>query len=275
VRNLSKQALATLLVGTLGLAVGCSNSKKVSDETIAQDLHGKVASDPATKDSAVNMTAKDGKVTLTGSVKDHAAQQRVEQIAHDEPGVTSVEDQTEVLPPPEPPKPIIVPAGTTLTVTVEQTLSSKTSKAGQPFAATLARSVTVDGQTALPKGSKVIGRVVSAKERGKIKGEGELSITLTSIAVGGQDYPIQTGTLSSTLKGKGKRTAATTGGGAAGGALIGGLAGGGKGAGIGALVGGAAGFIGGAATGNKQVEIPVETPLTFALSAELTLPPNQ
>jgi hypothetical protein len=275
VRKLSKQTVAAALFAAfLGLVSGCSNSKKVNDDTIAQDVHGKVAADPATKDSNVNVSAKDGKVTVTGSVKDQAAQQKVEQIAHEEPGVTSVEDRTEVIPPPEPPKPIIVPAGTTLTVTVEQTLSSKTSQAGQPFAATLARGVTIDGQTAIPKGSKVIGRVVSAKERGKIKGEGELSITLTSIAVGGRDYPIQTGTLSSTVKGKGKRTAATTGGGAAGGALIGGLAGGGKGAGIGALVGGAAGFIGGAATGNKQVEIPVETPLSFALSAELTLPPN-
>jgi len=274
VRNPTKQAVATVLAGVLlSLAAGCSNSKKVSDDAIARDVHNKMAADPTTKDSAVNVSSKDGKVTMTGSVNDHAAQQRIEQIAHDEPGVTGVEDHTEVLPPPEPPKPIIVPAGTTLTVTVEQTLSSKTSKAGQPFAATLARSVTIDGQPAIPKGSKVIGRVVSAKERGKIKGEGELSITLTSIAVGGLDYPIQTGTLSNTMKGKGKRTAATTGGGAAGGALIGGLAGGGKGAGIGALVGGAAGFIGGAATGNKQVEIPAETALTFALSTDLTLPP--
>jgi hypothetical protein len=129
--------------------------------------------------------------------------------------------------------------------------------------------VTVDGKTAIPKGSSVTGTVITAKEKGKIKGEGELSLSLTSITVRGQNYTIQT-----TVKGKGKRTAVTTGGGAAGGALIGGLAGGGKGAGIGALVGAAGGLVGGAMTGNKQIEIPAESPLTFTLSKSLTLPPR-
>jgi len=100
-----------------------------------------------------------------------------------------------------------------------------------------------------------------------------LSIALTSITIRGQNYSIQTGSLDSTVKGKGKRTAVTTGGGAAGGALIGGIAGGGKGAGIGALVGAAGGLVGGAMTGNKQIEIPAETALTFTLSKSITLPP--
>ena len=137
--------------------------------------------------------------------------------------------------------------------------------------ATVAQPVTVDGRTAIPKGSSVGGKVLRAKEKGKIKGEGELAITLTSVTIRGRNYPLATGTLDSTVKGKGKRTAVTTGGGAAGGALIGGLAGGGKGAGIGALVGAAGGLVGGAFTGNKQIEIAAETPLTFTLSKPLTL----
>jgi uncharacterized protein YcfJ len=92
--------------------------------------------------------------------------------------------------------------------------------------------------------------------------------------VRGRTYPIKTNLLSSTEKGKGKRTAATTGGGAAGGALIGGLAGGGKGAGIGALVGAGAGLVGGAFTGNKQIELPAESALSFTLTSSLTLPPR-
>ena len=130
------------------------------------------------------------------------------------------------------------------------------------------------GLPAIPKGANVSGTVVTAKEKGKIKGEGQLALTLTTVVVGGQTYQIQTNTLDSTVKGKGKRTAATTGGGAAGGALIGGIAGGGKGAGIGVLVGAGAGFLGGAFTGNKQIEIPAETALTFSLAAPLTLPPS-
>jgi hypothetical protein len=133
--------------------------------------------------------------------------------------------------------------------------------------------VSVGGQTALPKGADVSGAVVAAKEQGKIHGAGELDLTLTAVTANGHNYPIKTSVVANTAKGKGKRTAATTGGGAAGGALIGGLAGGGKGAGIGALVGGGAGLVGGAMTGNKPIEIPAETVLSFTLSAPLTLPP--
>ncbi len=181
----------------------------------------------------------------------------------------------EKTPPAEPPKPqpIVIPAGTVLTVKTSQALSSKTSQAGQTFLATLAQPVSVGKKRALPAGATVSGRVVTAREKGKIKGEGELSVELTSISVGGHTYPIHTNTLDSTVKGKGSRTAKTTGGGAAGGALIGGIAGGGKGAGIGALVGAGAGLVGGAVTGNKQIEVPAESVLTFTLSEPLTLRP--
>jgi len=290
--TLSKEIVSKLLssVLLLGLAFGCSNSNSANDAKIAEDVQSKVAADPATNDAAVSVTAKDGKVTIKGTVKDAATQQKVEQIAKQEPGVSDVSDQTAIVPapgaepaqaanmpaaaPPPPPEPIVVPAGTALTVTTDQALSSKSSKAGQTFLATVAQPVTVHGQTAIPKGSSVTGTVITAKEKGKIKGEGQLGIALTSVTIHGKNYPIQTGTLDNTEKGKGKRTAATTGGGAAGGALIGGLAGGGKGAGIGALVGAAGGFIGGAVTGNKQVEIPAETALTFTFSHSLTLPPR-
>jgi hypothetical protein len=126
---------------------------------------------------------------------------------------------------------------------------------------------------AIPSGATLSGTVVTAKAKGKIKGEGELTLQLTSVTVKGQTYPIQTAVLDNTTKGKGKRTAVATGGGAAGGALIGGIAGGGKGAGIGALVGAGAGLVGGALTGNQQIEIPAESALSFRMSAPLTLPP--
>jgi BON domain len=295
----SKEAVATLLVGAmLGFAAGCKKQATATDDTIAQNIQTKVAADPVTKDSAITVAAKDGKVTLKGTAKDAAAQQKMEQIAHDEPGATGVSDETAVVagaaaaaadqaantpapaptpepaPAPPPPQPVVVPAGTSLMVTVDQALSSKTSQAGQTFLATLARPVSIEGKTAIPKGASVTGTVITAKEKGKIKGEGELSLALTSITIRGKNYDIRTGSLDSTVKGKGKRTAVTTGGGAAGGALIGGIAGGGKGAGIGALVGAAGGLVGGALTGNKQIEIPAESPLTFTLSSALTLPPR-
>ena len=288
-RKLHNRTISVVLLTVLlGLSIACS--KHPSDDAIAKDIQDKVAADPETKDSQVSVAAKNGKVTVTGQVKTPAAQQKLEQIAKDEPGETGVDDQTAVqpdmtaapaqalAPPPPPvekpaPQPIVVPAGTTLTVRVGQALSSKTSQSGQTFLATLAQPVNVGGRTAIPAGATISGTVVSAKSKGRIKGEGELSLALTSATVKGQTYQIQTGVLDSTTKGKGKRTAATTGGGAAGGALIGGIAGGGKGAGIGALVGAGAGLVGGAMTGNQQIEIPAESALSFRLSAPLTLPP--
>jgi BON domain len=281
-----------LLTALLGLSIACS--KKPSDDTIAKDIQNKIAADPDTKDSQVNVAAKDAKVTMTGQVKTPAAQQKIEQIAREEPGAAGVDDQTAVqpdasaapapapaqamAPPPPPvekpkPQPIVVPAGTTLTITVGQALSSKTSQTGQTFIGTLAQPVSVGGKAAIPAGSTISGTVVSAKSKGKIKGQGELDLALTSVTVRGQTYNIQTAVVAQTVKGKGKRTAVATGGGAAGGALIGGIAGGGKGAGIGALVGAGAGLVGGTLTGNQQIEIPAESALSFRLSAPLTLPP--
>jgi BON domain len=253
-------------------SIGCSHGP--SDIAIAKDVQQKVAATAETKDSQVGVTAKDGKVTLSGMVSSPEAQKKAEEIAGQELGVTAVEDKT-VLPPPPPPPPTVIPAGTVFTVRTAEELSSKTSTEGQTFSASLARPISVEGEIAIPKGATCVGRVVTAKAKGKIKGEGQLALELTSVSVDGVTYKVQTNVLDSTVKGKGKRTAATTGGGAAGGGLIGGLAGGAKGFGIGALVGGAAGFIGGAATGNKQIEIPAESPLRFTLREPLTLPPAQ
>ena len=284
-RRQHHSAISIVLLSVLmGFSVACS--KHANDDTITKDIQSKVSADPETKDSQVNVAAKDGKVTLTGNASSPAAQKKLEQIAREEPGAAGVDDQTAVQPdgqamqaapaPVEAPKPepIVVPAGTVLTVITGQSLSSKTSTAGQAFVATLAQPVGAGGRTALPKGATVSGTVVTAKAKGKIKGEGQLDLVLTSISVRGRTYPIKTNLLSSTEKGKGKRTAATTGGGAAGGALIGGIAGGGKGAGIGALVGAGAGLVGGAFTGNKQIELPAESALSFTLTSSLTLPPR-
>jgi hypothetical protein len=279
----------------VAFSVGCS--KRPNDQQIANDIQQKVAADPDTKDSSIQVQSQAGKVDIQGNVPTPEARAKVEQIAKAEPGVADLNDETQVAPvaapmvaaetqpsapppapepappppPPPPPPPLVVPAGTPLTVRTGQALSSKDSQTGQTFLATLAQPVSVKGRAAFPAGSTVSGTVVTAKTKGKIKGEGQLDLALTSISVGSHTYQLQTGVLSSTTKGKGKRTAATTGGGAAGGALIGGLAGGGKGAGIGALVGAGAGFVGGALTGNKQIEIPAESALTFTLSQSVTL----
>jgi hypothetical protein len=176
--------------------------------------------------------------------------------------------------PPEPPKPIVIPAGIALPVILSTTLNSRTNNAGDEFEGSLAAPIIVDGQEAIPKGTAVRGTVVTTKAQGKFKGEAILTVKLTSIRVRGKSYPIATRSYSEMEKGKGKRTAVVTGGGAALGALIGGLAGGGKGAAIGAGVGGGGGLAASGATGGKNVTLDAESRVTFRLADSLTLNPQ-
>ena len=71
--------------------------------------------------------------------------------------------------------------------------------------------------------------------------------------------------------GRGKNTAAKTGGGAALGAIIGALAGGGKGAAIGAVTGGGVGAGVNGVTRGQQVQIPSETLVSFHLQSPISV----
>ena len=169
----------------------------------------------------------------------------------------------------EPVKPVVIPAGTMITVRLGESVGSKISQPGQSFSATVASPVEVEGKTAIPPGASASGTVVDAKPLGRFKGGAVLQLKLISINVNGSDRPVETSSLVRSAKGKGKRTAVMAGGGAGVGALIGGLAGGGKGAAIGALAGGGAGTAGAAFSGNKDIVLPAESALTFKLEQPL------
>src|SRR6266852_2336527 len=163
------------------------------------------------------------------------------------------------------PKPLVVPADTVIAVVLDQTISSKTSKSGDRFTATVESPIEVEGKVAIPKGARAEGVVNDAKAAGRFKGGATLALTLESVTVNGKDYEIQTSAPTMSSKGKGKRTATMVGGGAAGGAAIGAIAGGGKGAAIGALIGAAAGTGGAGFTGNRDIALAAETALDLKL----------
>jgi len=169
------------------------------------------------------------------------------------------------------PKPLVVPADTVIAVVLDQSISSKTSKSGDKFTATVETPIEIDGKVAIPKHARAEGVVSEAKAAGHFKGGAALALTLTSVEVNGKDHEIQTSAATMSSKGKGKRTAAMVGGGAAGGAAIGAVAGGGKGAAIGALIGAAAGTGGAGLTGNRDITLNAETPLDFKLLQPLTI----
>jgi hypothetical protein len=178
-------------------------------------------------------------------------------------------------PPPQPPQPIVIPAGRTVTVRMGSGLSSKTAQDGQTFTGTLANGIAVNGKVIVPAGSGVTGTVSEAKSAGRFKGEAILAIRLTSVNIKGAPHRVSTDEYVVTQKGKGKRTAVVIGGGTGAGALIGGLAGGGKGALIGGLVGAGAGTAGAAFTGNKELSIPAESAVSFKTTSSITIEPSE
>jgi hypothetical protein len=175
------------------------------------------------------------------------------------------------LPPPEAPPSPEVPAGTVLSIRMNQGIDVKHAQAGENFSGTIVNTINVDENTVIPAGSTVEGVVVRAHKRGHFKGASVLQLTLTGLNVNGKHYRLDTSTLTRAKKGKGKRTAAFIGGGSGLGMLIGGVATGGVGLLIGGLAGAGAGTAGAAFTGNKDVNIPAESVVSFRLAQPIQL----
>lgn len=111
----SKAVLILALAATL-VAGACSRGP--SDAAITNDVKAKLFSDTQLKSATLEVTAKDGVVTLAGEVPSEAARYQAFRLAQDTQGVTRVEDKMSVAmaaapapvaepePAPEPPKPV-------------------------------------------------------------------------------------------------------------------------------------------------------------------------
>lgn len=165
--------------------------------------------------------------------------------------------------------PVVVPAGTSLTVRLSTGVSSKNNEGGDTFTATLEHPVAVGDKVVIPAGAEVTGKVTRAVPSGRLKQRAELWVTLTEIEVNRDSYDIITTTTGRKEGSKAKRDVLFIGGGAGTGALIGGLAGGGKGAGIGAAIGAGGGTAAAALTGQRDIAFPPESRLRFRLKEDL------
>jgi hypothetical protein len=169
---------------------------------------------------------------------------------------------------------VTVPAGTLLQVRTSEPLDATRVQPDQVFQATVAADVYQGGALALPRGAVITGRVVATtSNKGDLAGRQGLSLTLSSINLGGQVYTLPTDTWSGRGPGKGGYSAANTIGGAGIGAVIGAIAGGGAGAAIGAGLGGAVGAGASAATTGPRMYLPAEAVVNFHLTEPLTVTP--
>ena len=178
--------------------------------------------------------------------------------------------------PPEPtpvPK-VTIPAGTQLSIRINQELNSETAQVGDVFHGSISTPVSIEGKTVIPTTADVEGRVVDVKSAGRFAGQSDLVIELTKLTMNGKSYAISSDHWSKQGNGRGKATAAKVGGGAALRAVLGGIFGGGKGAAIGAAAGAGAGTGVSAATKGQQIILKPETVLSFQLQSPVTVQPG-
>lgn len=179
-------------------------------------------------------------------------------------------------PPPAPalPQKVAIPAGTQFTVRLNEPLDSERNQVGDTFHGSLGAPIVIDGETVVPSGADVVGRVADVKSAGRFAGNSVLTLELTSVAVNGRTYNIQTNQWSRSGKGEGKSTATKVGVGAAAGAVLGGIIGGGRGAAIGAAAGAGAGTGVAASKKGQQIQLASEAVLNFQIINPLTVTPQ-
>ena len=175
-------------------------------------------------------------------------------------------------PPPRVPKTVTIPAGTLLSVRIDDRLSTDTVHTGDSFRATLDQPLVIDGAVVAERGARIEGRITESDRGGKVSGLATLALELVRLNTSdGQRVPVQTEGFTKTAEKSTKKDAAKVGIGAGLGAAIGAIAGGGKGAAIGAGVGGAAGTGAVLTSRGQAAEVTPETRMAFRLREPVTL----
>lgn len=255
-----------LLAGTFTLA-GCNRHTAQPDNAAGQELAA--AQQPAPP--ANNPPVANSAPTINNS---EAAPSTISQPAKPSAGVVAngVPPQYANAPSQQAqPQPLIIPAGTSVTVRLQQSLSSASAVSGERFDAILDQPLVADNHVIVPTGTAVTGHVTVARRSGRFHHPGEIGLTLDSVVLGQQRVPIYTSSVIARGASHKKRNLGWIGGGTGGGALLGALVGGGKGALIGGGIGAAAGTTTAFITGKKDVGFGAERRLTFRLHRELTL----
>ena len=132
-----------------------------------------------------------------------------------------------------------IPASTMIRINLDSALDSAEHGEGHTFTGTLLADIGSGSECVATRGSKVHGKVVSARQPRNVAGQSMLELQLTSLMVGDQLRPIDSAKLVIESARTGGDTLRKTGGAAA----IGGMADGSEGAEAGAKIGGAASLL--------------------------------
>jgi hypothetical protein len=190
--------------------------------------------------------------------------------------------QTQPAPQPEPaPQPRFVsstvPMGTSLSLTLNETLSTEANRVGDAFTAVLQHAVTdANGNVIVPAGATIRGRLTQVEKSGHVGATGIIKLAFESVSFGGRSYPIDATVVRANPVRQNRTTtgeqAAKVAAGAAAGAVLGRVLGRDTRATIaGAAVGAAAGTAIAMGTADVDVVLPAGSEMVIRLEAPIEI----
>ncbi|MEW6213010.1 MAG: peptidoglycan-binding protein [Acidobacteriota bacterium] len=180
---------------------------------------------------------------------------------------------------------VVIPADTVISLRMDTGLSSRTSRVGDRFTATVTLPVHVKGRTAIPAGATVHGHVTQVTPARRMSKSGMLAIDFDELVFPDGSRIKLTGVLTSDdpktreriddenrVSGRVEnRGAIFVGGGGIIGAVLGAVVGGGKGAAVGGVIGAGLGVAGLLLTKGEEARVPLGTPFGLQLRDALVL----
>jgi hypothetical protein len=84
-----------------------------------------------------------------------------------------------------------VPMGTSMSLRLNETLSTETNRVGDAFTATLQNAITdADGRVIVPAGATVRGRLTQVEKSGHVGATGIIKLAFEAVSFGGRSYPM-------------------------------------------------------------------------------------
>lgn len=177
----------------------------------------------------------------------------------------AVESGPRAQPAPPPPTADAIPAGTTLDVRLNETLSTDRNSVGDRFTATVTRPlIAQNGQTVVPAGAVLSGVVTGLAEARRIGDQAAIRLNFDRIGIGGQSYPFSADIIEADVRARRDSPSAEAAAiGAAAGAALGAIIGGDLASTlIGGVLGAGAGTIISLGLGDVDAELPAGSVMT-------------
>lgn len=171
-----------------------------------------------------------------------------------------------------------LPTGSVVTVTLDQPVGTKMSKVGDTFSATVVDAiVATNGQTVVPAGAKVYGKVTGLQDSDNVGQKAAIRLDFERINVNGVDRPFEANITATNLQMQKEETRDETlkkaGIGAAAGAVLGAVIGGGDISKIlgGAAIGAAAGTVISLGGGDVEAVLPAGSKMTLQTTQQVSM----